>query len=197
MGSKGVEPLRRIDRRAHANPAFVTAGIPGSVGSSVIDLWQGLVRCRRRIAVWPFDGDLKQLRRGSKPVLGEIYPRVAYGLALGERREAPGRRRVAVAKTRQSSRNAFLELLLSPEAWVARLGVVLQDVEEAKASEDAFDALVAAAGLLRCVLERTPLSDGRYEDSLAEGGILGSGGVCFDAPERSFPLEGRATDDAG
>jgi hypothetical protein len=42
-------------------------------------------------------------------------------------------------------------------------------------SADAFDALMAAAALLRCVLEGEAPSVG--EDGVAEGGILGSGAV--------------------
>lgn len=185
MRHLGVEPVRAIDRQANAKSPFIAAGIPGSVGSSVIDLWRDLSRCRRRVAIWPFDGPLEGLRRERRPVVVEIYPRVAYALALSES-PSHQRTRLAVAKTRSDVRAAYLAQMLAAEGWMRRLGVDTRNVEEAKDSEDAFDALVAAAGLLRCVLERTRLSDDRFEDRLSEGGILGSGSVRLDLPERTF-----------
>jgi hypothetical protein len=185
MHRRGVEPLRRIDELAGAKPIFVAGGIRGAVGCSAIDVWQGLSQCRGRVAIWPFDGSLHSLGSGSKPVVAEIYPRIAYGLAIG--RSPVGERvRLSVAKRRLEDRAAFLEALQGADVWMRHLGVALEGVEEAKASEDAFDALVSAVALLRCVLERTPLSDTRFEDAVSEGGILGTGSICLDLPERSF-----------
>jgi len=170
MQAGGVEPLRKIEEVVQGKPAFVTSGIPGAVGCSVIDLWRDIPRHRRDIALWPFDGSLCALRRCREPVVAEIYPRAAYGLAIGT--QPPSKRpRITVAKNRAEMRATFLSLLASPDRWVRRQGIQLCDLDEACRSGDAFDALVAAAALLRCVLERTPLSDPRYEDAVAEGGI--------------------------
>jgi hypothetical protein len=65
------------------------------------------------------------------------------------------------------------------------------DLAVALESADAFDALMAAAALLRCVLEGEVLSAG--EDGVADGGILGSGAVVLGsraAPSRT--CRGRA-----
>lgn len=186
---EGVEPLREIEKRTHAKSVFITSGIPGSVGSSAIDLWCGLSQFRRHVAVWPFDGPLAVLRRGTRPVVAEIYPRVAYALAIS-RDPAKVRAPLSVAKGRPEERDAFLAQMLSAKSWVREWAVDLRNLDEAKAREDAFDALVAASGLLRCVLERSPLSDRQLEDTCAEGGILGSGSVRLDLSEKPFQPDG-------
>jgi hypothetical protein len=191
MHRDGVKPLREIETLTHAKSVFITSGIPGSVGSSAIDLWRGLSPIRNHVAVWPFDGSLAVLRRGRRPVVGEIYPRVAYALAVSPD-PAPQRAPMSVAKGGQEERAAFLAQMLGAGSWVHDWGVDLRNLDEAIAGEDAFDALVSAAGLLRCVLERSPLSDRKLEDSCAEGGILGSGSVRLDLSERPFrPDTGR------
>jgi hypothetical protein len=185
MRAEGAGSKRRIDVCAHANPVFIAGGIPGSVGASAIDLWRGLREVGNHV-VWPFDGGWEQISKLDVPaVVGEIYPRLAYSLALSGSPHAE-RGPVAVAKTVHGVRAAFLDSLLRPDGWLARQGVKLEDAPAALASEDAFDAMVTAAGLLRCVLEGTPLSDPDFEDPIAEGGILGSGSVRLDRTEASF-----------
>jgi hypothetical protein len=137
------------------------------------------------VALWPFDGTLESLVHGKRIVVAEIYPRVAYSLAIS-RPAVQQRAPLAVSKTLREHRSAFLREMLSAGSWVDRAKVEIRNVGEAEASEDAFDALVAACGLLRCILERTPLSDRRLEDRAAEGGILGCGSVCLDLPEITF-----------
>ena len=179
-----VQPLRWIERKTQGKCVFIAGGIPGSVGSSAIDLWSGLRKCPSRVAIWPFDGGIEELRRGSKTVVGEIYPRMAYGLAIGL---GKGRQvRVAVAKTNREVREAFLQELMGGENWVRRRKVTICDFERAAESEDAFDALVTAAALLRCVLEGTPLSNTPLDDRVAEGGILGGGSVYLNRREQAF-----------
>jgi len=186
MEKQGIAAKREIDRRTRAKPVFITSGIPGAVGSSAVDLWQGLANAPAHV-VWPFDGPWEVLSQGEVPIVAEIYPRLAYALAqspLAHRERRP----LAVAKTKRPIREAFLVQMTRSDGWLSRHGVTLDEVSKAQAleSEDAFDALVTAAGLLRCVLERTPLSDPALEDSVAEGGILGSGSVRLDLPEESF-----------
>jgi hypothetical protein len=79
-------------------------------------------------------------------------------------------------------REAALERLLGMR-WVRAHRVTVSGQEEAVASEDAFDALLTAAGLLRCVLEGTAMTHAALEDTVAEGGILGLGGLDLSRPE--------------
>lgn len=187
----GVTPKRRIDEICKANPVFIAAGIAGAVGSAAIDLWRGLRGSDSPPPIWPFDGTLADLLNSRAPVVvAEIYPRLAYSLA-GHPARHPERSLVFVSKTQPSARVRYMENLLSNASWLHHEGVTVNDHWMALASEDAFDALVTAAGLLRCLLERTPLNDQRFEDPIAEGGILGSGSVCLEMTER-LPAAGAA-----
>jgi Uma2 family endonuclease len=183
LRARGVELLRSVDRRTGAKPAFVASGIPGAVGSSARDVWQGLARAHRegrRFSIWPFE---EEAQRGVA-IVAEIYPRAAYAVALSA--DPPERRPpLVVAKTRRAVREAALESLGAAD-WVRAHGVEIADTAAALASEDDFDALIAAAALLRCALEGTPLSDPALEDPVAEGGILGTGSVNLGMPWRGF-----------
>ena len=185
MGLFEVEPLRRVDRATRAKPVFVASGIPGTVGFSAMDVWTGLQQLEDEVAVWPLAGSLEDLLGGGKPVVAEIYPRLAYGLALSEA-PAGQRRCVRVAKTDPHERKAFLRQLTRGGSWARLQHLELLDQEWAKDSEDAFDAFVTAIALLRCILEGTAISDSRFEDRVAEGGILGSGSVRLDEREEAF-----------
>jgi len=189
LRKRGFETLRRIDALAHAKPAFIVSGIPGSVGSATMDIWRGLgaaLRARAAApALWPFDGRLLELASAHRVVVGEIYPRLAYALAAAPN-VAADLHPIAVAKSRPALRSSFLERV---SVWADRAGVALEDLGPARDSEDAFDACVTAAALLRCELEGTPLSDPTLEDAVAEGGILGSGGVRLTLREQAFRVE--------
>ncbi len=189
LAREGIDPLRKIDRLAHAKPAFIASGIPGSVGSATMDLWRGLgaalLQEATAPAVWPFDGRLGELARGPRAVVGEIYPRLTYARAAALD-VASDLHPLSVAKTRREVRTAFLDRLSEPGAWPRRLGVQLDDLSFACDSEDAFDAFVTAAALLRCHVEGTPFSDPALEHPVAEGGILGSGGVRLGLREATF-----------
>ncbi len=185
MASLGIDAMRRIDLAARANPVFIAGGIAGSVGSSAIDLWRSLRESTSRVAVWPFDGVPEEVAARAPVVLGEIYPRLGYALAASDQ-PADRRAAVSVSKGIPGARVAFLELLRAGSSWVSRAGVRIDDLQWAEASEDAFDACVTALGLLRCVLEGTPLVDPAFEDRIAEGGILGAGSVRLDQPETHF-----------
>ena len=182
-----VDLRRAIDEKTRANPIFVKSGIPGSVGSAACALWRELgplLMMNRRFALWPFEGDLPVLL-GSRPiVLGEIYPRAAYATALLD--EPPNERpRIRVAKTRAEIRRVAMARLQSA-GWVGRLGVTIENVAEAEANEDDFDACLTAAALLRCVLEDLSLTLAALASARAEGGILGTGTINLDLPERTF-----------
>ena len=68
---------RRVDVATGAKSPFIASGIPGSVGSSAIALWQELRALGEhpRLAVWPFHGTLAELTREPRLVLAETYPR--------------------------------------------------------------------------------------------------------------------------
>lgn len=179
-----VDGRREIDRATGGNPMFVTGGIPGSVGASALDLWAGLASLRGAAdapAICPFDGPLDQLLAVGRVVVGEIYPRLAYGAALGP--EAAGQRsRLKVRKSRPTNRAYAIDALRNAP-WIRAHGVSIHDEAPACESEHSFDALLAAAALLRCALEGTPLV-ASSADPIAEGAILGSTAVDLGAGER-------------
>jgi hypothetical protein len=163
---------------------FIVSGIPGTVGSAARSVWQELVALRQgpdRVLVWPFDGPLERLQAHPGTVLAEIYPRAAYALALDPRPPAH-RARLALAKTDHSCRVAALRAL-KDQPWIREQGVRLQDLHRAELNEDAFDALMSAAGLMRCLLEDTPL--GSTTDPF-EGGILGLDSLNLTLAERTM-----------
>jgi hypothetical protein len=177
--SLGVESLREIDKLTGAKSVFVVSGIPGSVGSAARDIWQGLVPFLKEpspsVAVWPFKGTLEELAGSEGVVVGEIYPRAAYANALspkGPNQRAP----MALAKSKCRVRRQALDQLVA-STWVTENAVRVADLEEALDSDDAFDALLTAAALLRCVLEGTSLESALSVAAEAEGGILGAGSL--------------------
>ena len=166
--------LRRVDELTGAKPVFVTSGIPGTVGSGARELWKELgvilseARCRGPSGESPPTAQEPASPSGPSTarstscspshtvVIGENYPRAAYALALS-REDASARARLRIAKTHREVRQAALADLQS-HPWLRKHGVRLNDIDAAANSEDAFDALLTAAGLLRCVLEGTPLA---------------------------------------
>jgi hypothetical protein len=193
-----VDLYRQIDQLVGAKSAFVMSGIPGSVGSSVCDLWRELERRLtpdRTFKVWPFEGDLGTLFKLSKIVIGEIYPRAAYATAL---RDEPIEERpcLIVAKTDCGVRREAIAALRDAR-WVRILGVSIAGLSEAEGNEDDFDACVTAAALLRCVLEGVPLCSSQCDCSVIEGGILGTGSVNLRVPARTFGRVGRRADPHG
>lgn len=165
----GGRLLRDIDVATDAKSPFVVSGVPGTVGSGTRVLWAELARMLSGtcdFAVTPFDGALDAIAR--KIAIAEIYPRVCYALALAPELPAPISR---LAKTSREVREQAITTLTSA-AWVRDHDVSLRELELALAreSEDDFDALMSAAGLLRCVLEGRALESGRDP---VEGGILG------------------------
>jgi hypothetical protein len=124
--------LRRIDARTGAKPAFVTAGIPGSVGSAACDVWMALrdtLKPSRPFTVWPFDGDLDTLLESSRMVVAEMYPRAAYATTLidGPPHTRP---RLALAKTDPRVRRAALAQLQGMR-WIRDSRVHLDGLEPA------------------------------------------------------------------
>lgn len=187
----GYPLLRKVDVRVRSNPPFCVSGIPGTVGSGTRALWQELsplLAERRDFRVWPFEGSLDQLLTNSAIVVAEGYPAIAYTAAL---RESLPARLLKVAKTKREQRQIALGLL-DKASWVANHSVVIHDLEEAKESEDDFDALMSAAGLLRCVLENHDLEEPAHDDPIAEGGVLLTSAIDFE--QRGENLKGRELD---
>ncbi len=185
MKERGVEPFRLVDTVTAAKSPFILSGIPGSVGSSVVDLWPALASVladsSAGLRAWPFD-ETEPDAGDPGIVLAEIYPRAMYALALAS--EPPAQRsRLRVDKSDRTTRRAAVESLLDQE-WVGRFGVRFEDADADMLSEDAFDALLSAAGALRCVLEGTPL--GYAAADPFEGGILGLDSLNLALPERVF-----------
>ena len=185
----GVETLRRIDQETAAKPVFITSGIPGTPGSAARQLWREFsFLCSEGegppFALWPFHGSLDALLASHTVTVAEIYPRVAYALALSPE-EAATRRPLKIAKTDRGVRqDALADLEAQP--WLGEHGVRLADLGAATDSDDAFDALLSAAGLLRCVLEGTPLAPDALVDPVAEGGILGTGALDLSLGETTY-----------
>lgn len=184
---QGVNLYREIDNKTEAKPLFVKSGIPGSVGHAACALWQELgprLVKKRSFKVWPFEGELKSLLQSTSIILGEIYPRAAYATALLDG-TAESRPRLALAKTEADSRcDAIAQL--EDAAWVRQHGVTIKDLHAARTSEHDFDACMTAAALLRSVLEELPLYTAPSSRAWAEGGMLGTGSVNLQMPQRGF-----------
>jgi hypothetical protein len=156
-------------------------------------LWQDLaplLTVDRTFTVWPFEGDLEMLLRTSSVVVGEIYPRAAYATALLPMPPI-SRSRLSVAKTDASVRHQAIASLQDAD-WIHALGVTFENLAEAEADEDEFDACVTAAALLRCVLEGSPVGLADIDAARAEGGMLGTGSINLQLAERTFRNHQRA-----
>lgn len=183
--TRGVDLLRRVDRVTKAKSLFITSGIPGSVGSAAVSLWQEIANLKKKglnFRVWPFEGDLDNLLRDYPITFAEVYPRAAYSTALleGSSTERPP---LGLAKTDVNIRNVAIETLIN-SSWVQLHEVRIEDLDKALMSEDDFDACMTAAALLRCQIERLPLYSHEFVDRI-EGGILGTGSINLSLKERS------------
>lgn len=188
----GVDMYRQIDRMTGAKAVFIKSGVPGSVGSAACALWQELaseLAIDRTFKIWPFEGEIHTLLHSTSVVVGEIYPRAAYATAL---LDVPptARAPLVVAKTDAAVRREAIAALRTAE-WVRSLSVDLEDLDQAEANEDDFDACVTAAALLRCILEQVPLCPARLQSPASEGGMLGTGSVNLRLPQRTFMTQAR------
>jgi len=186
LGQRGISLFRDIERATSGKSVFIS-GLPGQVSPAARSLWRELASLlvdSRTFRLWPFDGELDVLLTSGRTVLGEIYPRAAYGIVLKDS-PAAERPRLALSKTNPGCRLRAISLLQSAE-WIRRHRVRLSDLDAAAASEDDFDAFVTALALLRCHLEGLPLGGAGAPDVLAEGGILGLSGINLGLPEESF-----------
>ncbi len=188
-----VSLYRSIERQTSAKSVFIKSGISGVVGGAACALWQELaplLTTERAFAVWPFEGNLQVLLRTSPVVIGEIYPRAAYATALLPIPPS-SRPRLSIAKTDASVRRRAITCLRNT-GWVHSHDVTFENLAEAEANEDKFDACLTAAALLRCVLEGSPFELARNGVELAEGGILGTGSINLKLREQKFGNPQRA-----
>jgi|GEM_PF-69405 len=157
------ELLRECERgypgRPPASPLFWTIG-PGQVGKAAISGWRDLLAPALRgsgpdVAVWPFDGALRELLRSREVTVAETYPAEFYrrlGLKPGSKRNREDRR-------------ANAPIL---EEWAGRLGARLTPQMSAAvedgfgpgaSGEDPFDAAVGLLGMLAVALGHLPPGD--------------------------------------
>jgi hypothetical protein len=150
-----VALFRAIDIATGAKSVFAF-DLPGQVGPAAQSLWSELIFAieHPRVAIWPFDGSLEDLAEHAEIVAAEIYPRAAYGTAIGLELPATP---VVLAKTKKTVRENVVRHVLTTE-WISEAGVVTEDPSRAIESEDDFDALMTAAALLRLTLAERPLS---------------------------------------
>lgn len=170
---------RQIDKQLHANPIFLTSGIPGSVGSGTRALWQELIALKHfsPYRVWPFHGSLADLLRHTDPVFAEIYPKACYGIALSESLPAPMRQ---ISKTKKDARRKAIADLRDSH-WLVREHLTINHFDAALSNEDDFDALFSAVALTRLFLEKAPFESPGTTDRIAEGGVLGAASLARTA----------------
>lgn len=96
-----------------------------------------------------------------------------------------------LAKTDAPTRERAIERLFATR-WIRSAGVRIADLDRARANEDDFDAMISAAALLRCVLERLPLFAAPVPSPEIEGAILGTGSIDLTVPETTFGARLRA-----
>jgi hypothetical protein len=142
--------------------------------------------------VWPFEGELQGLLDSAPVVVGEIYPRAAYATALLDVPTA-SRAPLVVAKTDLGVRREAIASLKSA-SWPRWLRVTFENLAEAEANEDDFDACMTAAALLRCILDGSPLCPPRIESASSEGGMLGTGSVNLRLAPQAFARPGHVQD---
>jgi SAM-dependent methyltransferase len=156
----GNDLLRRCDRgypgRPAAAPLFWTMG-PKQVGKAAISGWRDLLVSALRspdldLAIWPFDGELRELLKPGRTVIVETYPAEFYrhlGIKLGSKREQEDRRAnspTLLQWTDEATVN------LTPEMHAA----IRNGFGPSPDGEDPFDAVVGLFGMLNVVLGRRP-----------------------------------------
>ena len=181
----GADLLRAQERSLDGKSAFIVSGIPGTVGAGTLALWSELAPLlpgARGFALLPFEGRPDEVLQSGRVGLAELYPRACYAAALDDQ-PAP-RPKQRLDKTSPTCAAAGLSRLVGA-SWVRRLGVELHDLDAAAASDDALDALLSAAAILRASLDGEPLYDEHHSDACAEGMIFGSGGLREGEPWRA------------
>jgi hypothetical protein len=148
LGDAAFAP-RACDRLAGAGPIFWLVG-PRQVGRSAVCIWRELITPRLdRIALWPFDGPLKDLLWAGRPVLAEMYPAFllrALGVTVTRKSDPAARAACGRALLRRMGGDARLDL-------DAVRGLLLGGFGNSRAGEDPFDATIACIGLAKLLLD--------------------------------------------
>lgn len=176
--------LRECDRatrtRAEACSLFWTLG-RNQVGRAAISGWRDLLapalrQTDRRIALWPFDGELECLLETFPMVVVETYPAEAC-CHIGI--ESPGRR---WSKRRRADRALHSDQIFTwfesrRVVWTKALRAeICSGFSEDRSGEDRFDALLGLLSMLEVVLGSREGNVPQTEKVLRlEGWILGQG----------------------
>lgn len=148
LGDAAFAP-RACDRLAGAGPIFWLVG-PRQVGRSAVCIWRELITPRLdRIALWPFDGPLKNLLTAGRPVLAEMYPAFllrTLGVTVTRKSDPTARAACGRALLRRVSGDARLDL-------DAVRGLLRGGFGNSRAGEDPFDATIACIGLAKLLLD--------------------------------------------
>jgi hypothetical protein len=167
LGDAALAP-RACDRLAGAGPIFWLVG-PRQVGRSAACIWRELIAPRLdRIALWPFDGPLKDLLAADRPVLAEMYPAFllrTLGVTVARKSDSAARAACGRALLRRVTGDARLDLDAVRALLRGGFGV-------SRAGEDPFDATIACIGLAKLLLDDV-MPEPPESARAVEGWILG------------------------
>jgi len=167
LGDAAFAP-RACDRLAGAGPIFWLVG-PRQVGRSAVCIWRELITPRLdRVALWPFDGPLKELLPAERPILAEMYPAFllrSLGVTVARKSNPAARAACGRALLRRVSGDARLDLDAVRALLRGGFGV-------SRAGEDPFDATIACIGLAKLLLD-DQMPEPPEAARAVEGWILG------------------------
>lgn len=167
LGDAAFAP-RACDRLAGAGPIFWLVG-PRQVGRSAACIWRDLITPRlERVALWPFDGTLRDLLAGERPIIAEMYPAfLLRTLRVAVTRKSDPTARAACGRTllRRVSGDSRLDLQTVRSLLRTGFG-------NTRAGEDPFDATIACIGLAKLLLDGA-MPEPPEAARAVEGWILG------------------------
>ncbi|MGO7643790.1 DUF429 domain-containing protein [Rhizobium ruizarguesonis] len=175
----GRDLLRRCERatadRGDACMLFWTLG-GNQVGKASITGWREIIVPNLPdLALWPFDGKLRQLTQPGVTVVAETYPGDVYG-QLGIPRRPVWSKRLQAGR-RRAGDHLLRWLVSHPHIDGAALEAMITDgFGIDKTGEDRFDAVVGLLGMLDVVEGRR--AEGSPDDddvTIWEGWIFGQG----------------------
>ncbi|MEK9502733.1 DUF429 domain-containing protein [Gemmatimonadota bacterium DH-20] len=168
---------RPTDHRGPASPLFWTLG-GKQVGKAAIIGWRDVIApalaSPMDVRLWPFDGELDELRAADTVTIVETYPAEAC-IHLGF--DPPGSRWSKTSQAGRASKAAAIRAWAESRdvALKPRLQTLIDDgFGMAKEAEDPFDALLGLLGMVEVVRGHRP--DGAPDDAAVravEGWILG------------------------
>ena len=170
LGDAAFAP-RACDRLARAGPIFWLVG-PRQVGRSAACIWRDVIAPRLdHVALWPFDGPLKELLASGRPVIAEMYPAFllrTLEITVARKSDPAARAACGRALLRRIGADVRLEL-------DAVRGLLREGFGASSSGEDPFDATTACVALARLVLDDSIPEPPKPARSV-EGWILGLAG---------------------